>query len=238
MLLSLGGFLVSVLLPLGISEPLIGPVPMIAAAGYVFAIGYYGRSFGRSARNQIRVQIENERLAHDLGIANERLAKALETSERLSEEDSLTGLFNRRAFQRRAMKMRSAAGQTDAVYLLLADIDDFHRVNDEFGHVVGDGVLQLVAEALTEACGAHALCARWGGEEFLVAMTASSREETEAVRGRIGEAIAMAGGRLGIDGVAVSASIGLAVWGADDALDDAIVRADEAMYRAREQGGA
>jgi diguanylate cyclase (GGDEF)-like protein len=211
---------------------------MIAAAGYVFAIGYYGRSFGRSARNQIRVQIENERLAHDLGIANERLAKALETSERLSEEDSLTGLFNRRAFQRRAMKMRSAAGQTDAVYLLLADIDDFHRVNDEFGHVVGDGVLQLVAEALTEACGAHALCARWGGEEFLVAMTASSREETEAVRGRIGEAIAMAGGRLGIDGVAVSASIGLAVWGADDALDDAIVRADEAMYRAREQGGA
>ncbi|MBC2776502.1 GGDEF domain-containing protein [Parasphingopyxis marina] len=237
MFLSLGFFGISALAPLLLSIPAIGPVPAIGMTGYLFAMAYYGWRQGRSVRAHIRVGIENERLAADLGSANKRLAEALETAERLSEEDSLTGLYNRRAFQHRAMKLRAAAGQTDAVYLLLADIDEFHRVNDEFGHVVGDGVLQLAAEALAEACGGHALCARWGGEEFLVAMTASSREEAEAVSGRIGEAVALAGGRLGIDGVAVSASIGLAVWGADDALDDAIVRADEAMYRAREEKG-
>lgn len=117
------------------------------------------------------------------------------------------------------------------------DIDLFKRINDVHGHEAGDRVLVAVAATLTAAVRDPADVIRMGGEEFLVLLPgiggATARARLEAMRTQV----SAAGSRLDIDGLAVTASIGLATLIADDADAASLLRrADEAMYRAKRAG--
>ena len=117
------------------------------------------------------------------------------------------------------------------------DIDLFKRINDVHGHAVGDRVLVAVAATLTSAVREPADVIRMGGEEFLVLLPgiggATARARLDAMRTRVGAA----GAGLGIEGLAVTASIGLASLTPDDADAPSLLRrADEAMYRAKRAG--
>jgi len=227
---ALGGFAVSFLAPIALSFQTQGLLPLVGAVGFILAVAIYGNRNGEQVLGGLRIRIENQQLAEALGETNTRLSDALATAERLAEEDSLTGLLNRRAFEKRASDLLLAVGKGRNVYLMLADLDRFKAINDNFGHAIGDVVLELTSEVLMETSGKKAICARWGGEEFLIAMAAPDRAIAEETVKSLQTKIKTVGRRLGIEGIAVSASFGLSHWRMDEDMDAAIARADRAMY--------
>jgi diguanylate cyclase (GGDEF)-like protein len=166
-----------------------------------------------------------------------RMVSLVADARRLAATDALTGLMNRRAF------LEAIAGdrKSPKVFpwaLLLLDIDHFKNVNDTWGHDAGDAVLQGVARVLAKIARKTDYVARWGGEEFVVALVqtadAGARIAAERVRRAIAEArFALPSGNM----ITSTASIGLASATAPDwNLDDLISRADKAMYNAKHRG--
>jgi two-component system cell cycle response regulator len=166
-----------------------------------------------------------------------RMVSLVTEARRLAATDALTGLMNRRAF------LEAIAGdrKSPKVFpwaLLLLDIDHFKQVNDTWGHDAGDAVLQGVARVLAKIARKTDYVARWGGEEFVVALVSTAdpgaRIAAERVRRAIAEArFALPSG----DVITASASIGLAsATSAEWNLDDLIGRADKAMYNAKHRG--
>jgi len=156
----------------------------------------------------------------------------------LADTDSLTGLPNRRAGLARLERLlREARAEQRDLAIGFVDIDLFKRINDVHGHAVGDRVLVAVAEALSASVRERGDVIRMGGEEFLVLLPgtggATAQARLEAMRQRVGET----GFRLGVAGLEVTASIGLATLRAEDEDSAALLRrADEAMYRAKQAG--
>jgi diguanylate cyclase (GGDEF)-like protein len=127
---------------------------------------------------------------------SELAALAIDNAEirnRLEAEvvtDHLTALFNHRFFHERlGEEMRRANRQRTRVGLLIYDIDDFKRVNDTYGHLVGDQVLQVVATVSRETCRQEDVICRIGGEEFAVILPGASLEDSVALAERIREGI-------------------------------------------------
>lgn len=151
-----------------------------------------------------------------------------------SETDSLSGVLNRRGFERHAERLieRAQRSGTPAV-LIAADLDHFKAINDGYGHAAGDGVIAHFAHVLRDVVSGGAIVSRLGGEEFAVLIAgadlAEGRRQAEAAR--IAYAAAAPAG-LGIDGV-VSASFGVAQAMPGDTLFDLSRRADAALYRAK-----
>lgn len=161
-------------------------------------------------------------LAHKVGSGwreAERQARAL------AETDPLTGLPNRRHFLDR-MEAHAATGGGYAV--LMMDIDDFKRLNDEHGHLHGDAVLERVARVLRANVREGDLLARYGGEEFVVAMPGASLEQALQVAERLRVAVAR--------DTPSSISVGCAVAEAGESLDAVLRRADDLLLFAKRSG--
>jgi len=177
-------------------------------------------------------------LAHELG-GPLRMAALVAEARRLASTDTLTGLLNRRAFSERILKARAASEkQLFPLSLLLLDVDHFKRVNDTLGHDAGDAVLQGVARVLASMGRKSDFVARWGGEEFVVALTQTAETGARVAAERVRRAIADAKYPLpsGTDHRA-TASVGLAsAENVDWNLEDLLGRADKAMYAAKHRG--
>ncbi|MCB9812179.1 GGDEF domain-containing protein [Candidatus Nomurabacteria bacterium] len=160
--------------------------------------------------------------------------------------DALTGLLNRRAFSRAFERMinllrfdsttseRRREGVFYALTVLLIDLDKFKSINDSHGHSVGDEVLQAVAQAIQAGQRDSDLVCRWGGEEIILALPNTSREESQAVAEKIRREISAL--TFSVTELMVTASIGIACT--EYRLDGGVLieRADEALYRAKAQG--
>jgi two-component system cell cycle response regulator len=170
-------------------------------------------------------------------------AELIEARERLRDQanrDPMTGLFNRRAIQRKYRDRQedpTEAGQP--LSALLVDIDHFKLINDTHGHDVGDIVIVEVGRRLRETVGALGLVSRYGGEEFLVIFPRTPLEEAEQIAARLRMAIRS----TPVDcpsglSVALTASMGLActLLSPEKEIEEVVKVADEALYRAK-QGG-
>lgn len=176
--------------------------------------------------------------------AEGRLANATREAEGLRAElaeaqatarcDPLTGLPNRRAFDEAFAALDPAATHC----LALCDIDRFKRINDEFGHAVGDRVLRSLARLLVEECEGH-LVTRQGGEEFAVLLSGVEPRQAQRILDR---ARAAAGARRLRDRDSnapigqVTFSAGLVRIDADEAAEAALARADRLLYTAKAKG--
>ncbi len=179
--------------------------------------------------------VELARAYADLRELHEQLGRQAAKLERLSRTDELTGLANRRAFEERLESEVTRARRNDRpVCLMMLDLDDFKRVNDERSHAVGDEVLRSSANALSESIRDVDLCARIGGEEFVVVMpeTALAGAQTlaEKLIARVHERVLF---ELGID---ITASAGLAALRSDETPSELLARADGLLYRAKREG--
>ncbi|WP_075355065.1 diguanylate cyclase [Desulfovibrio sp. DV] len=162
--------------------------------------------------------------------------------ERLSVQDALTGLYNRRFLFSGGLKLVMAALRAGQhCTCLMLDVDHFKRVNDTFGHQAGDQVLAHVSHLLAVAVRKSDLVVRYGGEEFVVLLIgaglAEGLELAERIRRGMAEQPCPAAGRT----LAVTVSVGVAeVHNQKDfdeaALDDLLARADAAMYAAKAAG--
>lgn len=156
----------------------------------------------------------------------------------LVDTDPLTGLNNRRAFQR-TLKQELARAKRNgrSMAVLLIDVDRFKSINDRFGHPVGDEVLVALAEALTSGARNYDTVARLGGEEFGVLLPETDRAGSLVVAERIRVAVRSA--KLGpeaLERVTVSVGVAFAPDTPDDDEDKLLRRADEQLYRAKDSG--
>ncbi len=182
---------------------------------------------------QIRQQKEElERVNSNLASINTQL-------ERLATTDALTGLHNRRYLQQ-ALEFELARGvrAEHPFCLLMMDIDHFKRVNDTWGHAVGDVVLVKLAAILKENLRNTDLRARWGGEEFVALLLDSDRESGLKAAEKIRSVVEATSIDAGLDEpVHITISIGVAHSPQDGVTEDKLfAHADAALYRAKESG--
>lgn len=152
--------------------------------------------------------------------------------------DGLTHLFNHRYFQERLKTEFSRARRTDvSLSLLMTDIDHFKKVNDTYGHRIGDIILQQIAGILKRTVRSEDAVARYGGEEFVIILTGSNRKGALRMAERLRLAVEKVSFYAEEHAIRISVSIGSATF-PDDAQEplDLIDCADRALYCAKEQG--
>jgi len=209
-------------LPLASADEAIGTLTLASRERYRF------RKDVREMLSVIAVQVATS-------LANAMMYKKMET---MATTDGLTGLTNHRTFQDRfANLLERSARHGHRAAILLLDIDHFKKVNDTYGHPIGDEVLRQVARVLGKAVRVIDIPARYGGEEFAVVLESTDLRGALNLAERIREDV----GRLEVvtdKGVLkVTTSIGVAAF-PDDAREQPILieRADAALYQAKQAG--
>ena len=170
-------------------------------------------------------------ISYGIGGANLELYRAKQEADTASHTDPMTGLMNRRALTERVQSL-----QTATLVLVIADIDHFKRVNDTYGHLVGDFVIAAVARMMANALAEFGPLARVGGEEFALLASGLPADEIvahlNAARARIAATPLLIEGRV----VRVTISAGLATGAAEDGFDKLYAEADRALYFAKLSG--
>jgi diguanylate cyclase (GGDEF)-like protein len=157
--------------------------------------------------------------------------------KRLSESDALTLLHNRRHLDERLpLLIEESRREGHTLSAVMVDLDLFKRVNDTYGHRVGDEVLVEAADRLRQSCRLTDLPARWGGEEFVVVLPDTRRTEARAMAERLRELLAAEPVPTAEGPVSITASLGVAQLGAGEGQTGLLERADEALYRAKRAG--
>jgi diguanylate cyclase (GGDEF)-like protein len=157
----------------------------------------------------------------------------------LATTDSLTGLMNRRSMLA-ALEREQGLRQRlpHPVTLILVDIDHFKQLNDTHGHALGDWALQAVAEALRKALREIDFVARWGGEEFLIALPNTDLLEARLVAERLRSGVAALDLPMSTptQPLRLTATLGVSEVQGDESADAAIARADAALYQGKRAG--
>lgn len=166
--------------------------------------------------------------------------------KRLSSRDSLTGMYNRRAFQNLVVDALGGGGQSELPStIIMADIDHFKKVNDTYGHACGDVVLRAFAQKMSSLLRSHDLLCRYGGEEFVILLPGAALEVGAVVAQRLCRgAQGMTLHCEGLD-LRITASFGVSSLAVPqpqsrkeimEALDSAVKRADDCLYQAKNAG--
>lgn len=182
------------------------------------------------ARVKVHLKIKN--LQDDLKRTNELLLE-------LSNTDHLTGLFNRRYLMEALDKeVQRSSRKGGSLSLLLLDIDHFKQVNDTYGHLQGDAVLQKVAQQLQKELRTYDIAARYGGEEFIAVLPDATMKEAAFVAERIRASVQASRFNGALAPLNLTVSLGVALYTLNDGttIDTFIKRADDALYRAKANG--
>lgn len=164
-----------------------------------------------------------------------------EMLEELATVDAVTGLYNRAEITRRMeaewQRYKRSSSKQSSFALLMLDLDHFKKVNDNYGHLVGDKLLQLVAHRLMGELRSYSAIGRYGGEEFIALIPDISYASAQQVADRLLRLVSQS--KYSISGyeLSMSVSIGFAVAEPTDLnLDALIKRADDALYDAKQSG--
>ncbi len=185
------------------------------------------------------LMLDFERVTREaVRLAENQKAMARETLEltAASQQDPLTGLLNRRGFDAKFAAL-AATGEADApLAFALIDVDNFKGINDNFSHAVGDAVLQRIGRMIASQCRADDLPMRYGGDEFLVALTGADLDGAGVVMRRLKEAVDACAWDDLAAGLEVTVSIGVAAGPTSTSVAVTIADADRALYAAKRGG--
>ena len=168
------------------------------------------------------------KLAHEL-------KSAKETAEKIAQIDELSGLNNRRAFYERGkIFVDYCQRNKEELSAIIFDIDHFKKINDKLGHAAGDAAILQIGHLLQQTIRKSDLCARIGGEEFVILLKASVLDEAKQLAEKLRQIISRTPITYNNEDFLISASFGVAVGPSN--LDTLLKRADDAMYKAKENG--
>ena len=190
------------------------------------------------ARDQLEDKVEQR--TFELRNALGQLEEAHHRLSESSRHDGLTELYNRSHFREAFEHLLANARNTDRpISLLMIDLDHFKKINDSYGHLVGDDCLRSTSSTMAEVLAPHdALLARFGGEEFIAALPDMNLAQASAVAEELRQSLnrrpCISGGQV----IPVSASIGVhsVDVSAKDSIESALQVADQALYAAKAEG--
>lgn len=185
---------------------------------------------------------ENESTSRDFDRHAEEMQQVrleLDEYKRIANTDSLTRLSNRRAFDDKLASVYDSSVGLHMCSLVLIDVDNFKRVNDTFGHPVGDKILASVASVIKAIVRKDVFVARSGGEEFAIILEGNNQEEIQTMCERIRvtlEKTPFRNSKSGVDYGPVTISVGYALASQAQSPGELYALADTAMYHAKETG--
>ena len=184
---------------------------------------------------ELRARIRSGERVLDL---QENLLAAQAQLREQATHDHLTGLWNRgMILEQLGLELRRSARNNHGVSVIVADLDRFKSVNDQYGHVTGDTVLREAATRMQSVLRDHDRMGRYGGEEFLVVLPGCEAGKAKEVAERIRGAVAASPVRIGELELPVTVSLGVAAT--SDVITEPsvlIAKADDALYRAKANG--
>jgi diguanylate cyclase (GGDEF)-like protein len=200
-------------------------------SGAIFLMSSQGTMFSQEDQELI------ELLAAEAAIDFEN-ARLFAETQRLAVTDSLTGLFNRRHFfERGNLEIRRSRRTHQPLTMIMIDIDFFKTVNDRFGHLVGDQILQGIAGLMQQSLRDIDLFARYGGDEFVILLPDTPIQGAQMVAERLRKAISHVPLVQADEPVWVTISLGMAMLRPDcKELECLLTRSDQALYFAKEHG--
>ncbi len=167
----------------------------------------------------------------------EQLKRELAAVKEIAQTDALTGLLNRGALDKELSTLCQQAIRKAAV--ILFDLDNFKQVNDSFGHVIGDKILQFFSSILKEKAGKEHVAARFGGEEMVLILFDVSQQESIDIANTIRTQFSTSklkqtksGQKIGV----LTVSAGISLFQIGDTPTSLIDRADQALYKSKESG--
>lgn len=169
----------------------------------------------------------------------ESMRNELTKVREMATTDGLTGLLNRRAFDSKLLEMVDAGSKGGKHALIILDLDHFKRINDTFGHLVGDKVIRYMSSLLQKQVAAHHFPARYGGEEMAVIMPDTSLELAVKVAETVRQGLAKSQLKQKDNGLTlgkVTVSVGVTALESADTVESLIARADGALYEAKQNG--
>ena len=192
-----------------------------------------------TARKQAETELRQAK--EDLEFAHRELGKAFERERQLARIDMLTGINNRRyLFELAAYEFNVATRYGTPLSVLMFDIDDFKMINDRFGHAVGDQTLQHLTQVVRAQLRSVDVFGRYGGDEFIILLPRTTAQEAEQLGKRIHTSIAAAPVQTNKTPLTLTISLGIAQTTHDaahpDAMDELLLRADQALYAAKQAG--
>jgi len=220
----------------GEESPITLEIQLIRCEGCVLLVGT------QESHHDSQVQNEIHRLTNDLTVMmreaaqkNRELKAANETIERLAGTDALTGLANRRALAEAfAREMDRAERLRENLCVIVADLDHFKTVNDQYGHSTGDQVLMRAAKVFAQGSRPYDLAARYGGEEFLLLLPGIALKSAMDVAERIRKEMEVL--EIRECPTQITVSLGVASWIPGETPADLVARADAALYNAKRAG--
>lgn len=186
-------------------------------------------------RSQTEIRASRDELAQ----MHTSLLDSSAAMERIAHTDALTGLANRHALTKQMEHCLAQDSQhRRELCVLLLDLDFFKQINDKHGHLAGDAVLREVANRLTDTLPSDAAIGRWGGEEFIILLSKSTLSDARTLADQVRQAIAITPVLFERLSISISASIGVAGNHELNAymIDPLLAAADEALYRAKDNG--
>lgn len=154
-----------------------------------------------------------------------------------SNRDPLTALANRRMLIERLKEEVSRATRQNKTFVLaMVDVDHFKQINDNWGHDIGDRMLEEIARVLQAEVRSYDLCGRWGGEEFLILLPDTDLDSAAQVIERVRSGLRALAVRVSTELLSVSASFGVAEHRADESYSQTLNRADAALLQAKRNG--
>lgn len=177
-----------------------------------------------------------ERL-NSMELQSQKLKKSAEDAHVKSRTDPLTGLPNRLAYDQRFEEELARFNRYGTLFsLCVADIDYFKQVNDQYGHLAGDKVLRLMSRILKQQLRTVDFIARFGGEEFVIIMPSTDAQAAKTAMDKVRGVIETSPFNFHSKPVKITMSFGITQVQVDDSLSSVFARADQAMYRAKQEG--
>jgi len=215
-------------------------VPLKMTSQNMGVVNVSDRKDGQNFTEEDLSLLESMGRIMSIAIDRAQLQEKTEALRELSITDSLTGLLSRRYFEERLEREVERTRRTGfSTCLVMVDIDDFKRINDTFGHPMGDKVLRRIANAIRKTLRAIDVAFRYGGEEFALILPHTSKDDARVISERVCLNIAERRGLQGSlpDEMGLTISAGLASFPEDAAtISELVQNADTALYEAKARG--